>query len=163
MGREQDGRGPSQAPAVLRRLGVGAVAVAVAVAVLAGWPPQAWTDEDLSEAAADAATLVRQALVALEATPPNLDVASDKLADALRTTDTRGVDMPRVREAAQALGLHDPLTAASLLVAAVSSSPAEAALLVPYVPRSPDPLVARTLLGAAAFLVLLGMLIVVRS
>jgi hypothetical protein len=84
----------------------------------------------------DALTLVRQTLAALEATPPNLSVASEKLSAALHAQDSRGVDMARVTQAAQAFGLHDPAAAAAQLLEALRPAMQQpggiaAALLVP--------------------------------
>jgi hypothetical protein len=169
MGWGQDGssRGPGIPPAPgprrpsWRRC-LAAAAFPLLLAVLAS--PPATADTSDGEEPADAATLVRQALAALDAAPPNLDVASDKLQDALSASDTRGVDMARVREAAQALSLHDPSTTAHLLIAALgASSRDDARLLVPLRPRFRGTRGEEMLLVAGTLLVALGVLIVLRA
>src|SRR5579864_6269570 len=88
----------------------------------------------------DALTLVRQALAALEVTPPDVAVATERVIKALFAQDTRGVDMPRVRDAAQALGAEDAAAAAAYLLKALRPAEtdpggADRALLLPIRPR----------------------------
>lgn len=113
----------------------------------------------------DALTLVRQALAALEVSPPDLAVATERVLKALFAPDTRGVDMPRLRDAAQALGEEDAAAAAAYLMAALR--PAETAgagvdrtLLTPVRPHFVATPSAFGLLAAAALLMAAGGLIV---
>jgi hypothetical protein len=113
----------------------------------------------------DALTLVRQALAALEVSPPDVAVATERVLKALFAQDTRGVDMPRVRDAAQALGAEDATAAAAYLMRALR--PAETApagadrtLLVPVRPRFTATPAAFGLLAVAALLIGAGTLIV---
>ncbi len=115
----------------------------------------------------DALTLVRQALAALEVSPPDVDVATERVIKALFAPDTRGVDMPRVRDAAQALGSEDATAGAAYLMQALR--PAEAgptrldpSLFTPLPPRATSGSEAYGLLGLAALLVAAGSLIVRR-
>lgn len=106
----------------------------------------------------DALTLVRQALAALEVTPPAVSVALQKIIYALLSRDTRGVDMERVQEAARALGALDTAGAAAELTDALRPSgiaPAgvDMSLLTPIQPRFTGTLTAYVLLMAAAALV----------
>jgi hypothetical protein len=112
----------------------------------------------------DALTLVRQALAALEVSPPDVAVATEQVLKALFAQDTRGVDMPRVRDAAQALGEEDAAAAADYLMQALR--PAEAApagvdrtLLVPVRPPFTATSAAFGLLATAALLIGAGSLI----
>lgn len=167
VGQEGSSRGPGIPPApgprhLSWRRGLAATALPLLLAVLAFPPAAAGTSG--GEEPADAATLVRQALAALDAAPPNLAVASDKLQDALSASDTRGVDMARVREAAQALSLHDPSTTAHVLIAALrASSQDDARLLVPLRPRFQGTRGEEMLLVGGALLVALGVVIVLRA
>lgn len=109
----------------------------------------------------DALTLVRQALAALEVTPPADSVALRKIIYALLSPDTRGVDMARVQEAAQDLGALDPAGAAAQLIDALrpgGMTPAgiDMALLTPVRPQFTGTPVAYALLIAAAALVAAG-------
>jgi hypothetical protein len=106
----------------------------------------------------DAVTLVRQALAALEVRPPDVAVATERVIKALLAQDTRGVNMSRVGDAAQALGAQDATTAAADLMEALR--PAEAtpagvdrALLIPVQPRFAGTPAGYALLTGAAFLV----------
>ncbi len=115
----------------------------------------------------DALTLVRQALAALEVTPPADSVATAKVIQALFAGDTRGVDMARVRAAAQALGLHDSAAAAAQLIEALRPTLREpgavdVALLKPVQPRFAGTPAAYALLVVAAALVAAGGLILRR-
>jgi len=112
----------------------------------------------------DALTLVRQALAALEVSPPDVAVATERVLKALFAQDTRGVDMPRVRDAAQALGAEDAMAAAAYLMKALrpaETAPAgvDRALLVPVRPRFAATPAAYGLLAAAALLIGAGILI----
>jgi hypothetical protein len=113
----------------------------------------------------DALTLVRQALAALEVSPPDAAVATERVLKALFAQDTRGVDMPLVRDAAQALGAEDATAAAAYLIRALR--PAETApagadrtVLVPVRPRFTATPAAYGLLAVAALLIGAGTLIV---
>ncbi len=115
----------------------------------------------------DALTLVRQALAALEVTPPAVSAATAKVFKALFTKDTRGVDMARVQEAAQALGQEDAATAAAYLIDALRPARAgpggiDVALLTPVRPRFAATPTAYALLAGAAFLVVAGWFIIHR-
>jgi len=112
----------------------------------------------------EALILVRQALAALEVSPPDIEVATERTIKALFAPDTRGVDMPRVRDAAQALGQEDAGAAVAYLMAALR--PAETAgmrvdraLLTPVRPRFAATPAAYGLLAAAALLIGVGSLI----
>jgi hypothetical protein len=112
----------------------------------------------------DALTLVRQALAALEVTPPDVAVATERVIKALFAQDTRGVDMPRVREAAQALGEEDTEAAAAYLMAALRSGPTSSggvdmSLWRPVQPRVTGTPGAYALLAAAALLIVAGALV----
>ncbi len=75
----------------------------------------------------DALTLIRQALAALEVTPPAGSVALGKIIQALLVQDTRGVDMVHVQEAARALGVQDTAGAVAQLIDALPPGQREAA------------------------------------
>ncbi len=112
----------------------------------------------------DALTLVRQALAALEVTPPAVSVALQKTLYALFSRDTRGVDMARVQAAVQALGALDTAGAAADLIDALRPgglAPAgvDVALLTPVQPRFAGTPAAYGLLLGAAALVAAGVLI----
>jgi len=112
----------------------------------------------------DALTLVRQALAALEVSPPDVAVATERVIKALFAQDTRGVDMPRVRDAAQALGAEDATAAAAYLMQALHPAEAEPSgvdrtLLVPVRPRFTATPAVYELLAAAALLIGAGSLI----
>jgi hypothetical protein len=113
----------------------------------------------------DALTLVRQALAALEVSPPDVGVAAERVIKALFARDTRGVDMPRVRDAQQALDDEDPSAAAAYLMEALRPAEAEPAgidrtLLAPVRPRFVATPSAYGWLAAAALLMAAGGLIV---
>lgn len=115
----------------------------------------------------DALTLVRQALAALEVTPPAVSVATAKVIKALFAKDTRGVDMARVQEAAQALGQEDAATAAARLIDALRPARAgpggvDVALLMPVQPRFAGTPAAYVLLAGAALLLAAGWFIIHR-
>ena len=109
----------------------------------------------------DALTLVRQALAALEVTPPSVSVATVKVLNALLAQDTRGVDMARVQEAAQALGMEDSAAAAAQLIDALRPARGgpdgvDEALLMPVRPRFTATPAAYALLVGAALLLAAG-------
>ncbi len=113
----------------------------------------------------DALTLVRQALAALEVTPPAVSVATEKVIKALFATDTTGVDMARVQEAAQALGQQDSAAAVAQLIAALRPARAgpggvDVALLMPVQPRFAGTPTAYALFAGAALLLVTGWLII---
>lgn len=113
----------------------------------------------------DAFTLVRQALAALEVSPPNFGVAADRLIKALFARDTRGIDMPRVRNAQQALENEDAAAAAAYLMAALrpledGPSGLDKALLVPVPRRFAASPAAYELLAVAVLLIAAGVVIV---
>jgi hypothetical protein len=113
----------------------------------------------------DALTLVRQALAALEVTPPAVSVATVKVINALLARDTRGVDMVRVQEAAQALGMDDSAAAAAKLIDAMRPARAgpdgaDETLLMPVRPRFAATPAAYGLLVGAALLLAAGGLII---
>jgi hypothetical protein len=115
----------------------------------------------------DALTLVRQALAALEVSPPDDLVATGKILKALFARDTRGVDMARVHEAAQAIGMGDSATAAAQLIdalrpARMGPGGIDVALLVPVQPHFAGTLTSCILLVGAALLLAAGGLIVSR-
>lgn len=115
----------------------------------------------------DALTLVRQALAALEVTPPAESVALRKVIYALLSRDTRGVDIARVQEAARALGALDTIGAAAKLIDALSPGGiapvgVDVALLKPVQPRFTGTPIAYLLLLAAAALVAAGGIVVGR-
>ncbi len=114
---------------------------------------------------ADALTLVRQALAALEVTPPAVSVALRKIIYALLSHDTRGVDMTRVQEAAQALGELDTAAAAAKLIDAlrpggVAPAGVDVALVRPVRPRFTGTPTEYVLLVGAALLVAVGAFII---
>jgi hypothetical protein len=109
----------------------------------------------------DAFTLVRQALAALEVSPPDIGAAAERVIKAQFARDTQGVDMPRVREAQQALDDEDATAAAAYLMKALG--PAERmpggpdpALLVPAAPPAPARPAAYGLLTVAVLLIAAG-------
>jgi len=113
----------------------------------------------------DALTLVRQALAALEVTPPAVLVATAKVIKALLAKDTRGVDMARVQEAAQTLGQQDSAAAVPQLIDALRPAGAEPggvdmALLMPVQPRFAGTPTTYALLAGAAVLVAVGWFII---
>ena len=113
----------------------------------------------------DALTLVRQALAALEVTPPDLDAATRQVVRALLAPDRRGVDMSRVENAAHALGEENPAAAAADLMDALRPAQAgpssiDMTLLIPVRPRFAATPGAYALLAIAALLVLAGVLVV---
>ena len=115
----------------------------------------------------DALTLVRQALAALEVTPPAVSVATGRVIKALFAQDTRGVDMARVKEAAQSLGLNDAGAAAGQLIdalrpARMGPGDVDVALLMPVQPRFAGTSTAYVLLVGAAVLLAAGGLIIRR-
>jgi hypothetical protein len=115
----------------------------------------------------DALTLVRQALAALEVSPPDDLVATGKILKALFARDTRGVDMARVHEAAQAIGMSDSVTAAAQLIDALRPARMglggiDMALLVPVQPHFAGTATSYILLVGAAMLLAAGWLIVSR-
>ena len=111
----------------------------------------------------DALTLVRQALAALEVTPPAVSVALGKIIQALLARDTRGVDMAHVQEAARALGVQDTAGAvAQLIDALLPAEQHDAALLMPDQPYFTGTPIEYGLLAAAAALLITGALIVRR-
>ena len=115
----------------------------------------------------DALTLVRQALAALEASPPNVGVAAERVIKALFARDTRGVDMPRVRDAQQALEEEDADTAAAAAYLMEALRPSEGgpsgidkALLVPLARRFAASPAAYGLVAVAVLLIAAGVVIV---
>jgi len=115
----------------------------------------------------DALTLVRQALAALEITPPAVSVATVKVINALLARDTRGVDMAHVQEAARALGMDDSAAAAAQLIEALRPTlegpgGVDVTLLVPVRPRFAGTPAAYALLAGAALLLAVGALIIRR-
>ena len=141
-------------------------AAAVATAVMLALPAVA-TAAALPAPPQDALTLVRQALAALEVNPPNVGVAAERVIKALFARDTRGVDMPRVRDAQQALENEDAVAAASYLMVALrpaeaAPSEVDAALLVPMRGSFVSSPRAYVLLAVAALLIAVGSLIVRR-
>ncbi len=107
----------------------------------------------------DALTLIRQALAALEVTPPAGSVALGKIIQALLVQDTRGVDMVHVQEAARALGVQDTAGAVAQLIDALPPGQREAALLMPAQPYFTGTPIEYGLLAAAVALLLTGALV----
>jgi hypothetical protein len=112
----------------------------------------------------DARTLVRQALAAVEVSPPNVGVAAERVLKALFAKDTRGVDMPRLRDAQQALSQEDTAAAAGYLIEALhpedaAAPPVDRTLLAPVRPRFAATPLAYALLAAAALLIVAGGLV----
>ncbi len=146
-----------------RGLTTGAAAVALLIFGLLTPPAHAYPGA-VAESG-DALTLVRQALAALEVTPPAISVATAKVIKALFARDTRGVDIARVREAAHALGLNDSAAAVAQLIEALRPAqlgPGEIdiALLMPVQPRFAGTPTAFILLAGAALLLAAGFLII---
>lgn len=113
----------------------------------------------------DALTLVRQALAALEVTPPAVSVATGKTIKAMFAPDRRGVDMARVQAAAQALGQNDSAAAAADLIEALRPARGgpggvDVALLMPVHPRFAGTPAAYGLLVGAVLLVTAGGLVI---
>lgn len=144
------------------------IAAGVAAALLLlGLPAPASTAAGDAATPHEALTLVRQALAALEVSPPDLSVATERTIKALLAPDTRGVDMPRVRDAAQALGEEDAAAAATYLMQALRPSEAgpsgiDKALLVPVARRFVASSAAYGLLAGAVLLIAAGAVIVRR-
>jgi hypothetical protein len=126
--------------------------------VLGAWGPAA----SAPAGPGDALTLVRQALAALEATPPAVSVALGKIIQALLARDTRGVDMVHVQEAARALGVQDTAGAVAQLIDVLLPGQHDAALLMPDQPHFTGTSIEYGLLAAAAALLITGALIVRR-
>jgi len=148
-----------------RRLTIGVTAGVLLVLGLSALPARAYLEAAVEPS--DALTLVRQALAAMEVTPPAVSVATGKIIKALFARDTRGVDMTRVQEAAQALGELDTAAAAAQLIAALrpaqmGPSGADATLLMPLQPRFAGTPTAYVLLVGAALLLAAGGLIIRR-
>jgi hypothetical protein len=104
-------------------------------------------------------------LAALEVSPPDVGVAAERLIKALFARDTRGVDMPRLRDAQQALEDEDPAAAAAYLMEALRPAEAGSAgvdrtLLAPVRPRFVARPSSYGWLAAAALLVAVGGLVV---
>ncbi len=147
-----------------RGLATGAAAGALLILGLSTLPADAYPGPAVEPQ--DALTLVRQALAALEVTPPAVSVATAKVIKALFARDTRGVDMARVQEAAQALGLQDSAAAAAeLLIDALRPARAgpggvDVALLTPVRPGfAGTPATFALLVGAALLMVVGGLII----
>lgn len=90
----------------------------------------------------DAVTLVRQAIVALEVPQPNVDLARDKIEDALGAPETQGVDLSKVRAAGDALDRGNTEGALLALRQSIGSAQAPGAVEGPGtgepVPRAED-------------------------
>jgi hypothetical protein len=143
-----------------RKTVVGAAAAVLvlrlASAALAGAPP--------APIPLDAFTLVRQALAALEVRPPAVTVAAERILAALFAKDTRGVDMPRVRDAELALHDEDITVAAAYLIEALrpaeaGGAGAEQSTLTPVLPGFAATPAAYGLLASAAVLIGIGAVI----
>ncbi len=149
----------------VRRLTTGLAAGALLILAVSTLPPYAYPEAAVEPK--DALTLVRQALAALEVTPPAVSVATAKVIKALFARDTRGVDMAHVQEAAQALGQQDSAAAAAQLIAALRPARAgpggvDVALLMPVRPQFAGTPTAYILLVGAALLLVTGGLIIRR-
>jgi hypothetical protein len=148
-----------------RRLTTGLASGALLILAAATLPPYAYPEAVVEPQ--DALTLVRQALAALEVTPPAVSVATAKVIKALLARDTRGVDMAHVQEAAQALGQQDSTAAAAQLIAALRPAWAGAggvdvALLTPVRLHFAGTTTAYALLAGAALLLVAGWFIIHR-
>lgn len=148
-----------------RRLTIGLAAGALLILTVWTLPPYAYPAVVVEPK--DALTLVRQALAALEVTPPAISVATGKIIKALLARDTRGVDMAHVQEAAHALGQQDSAAAAAQLIAALRPTLAahggvDVPLLMPLRLRPAGTPTAYILLGGAALLLVAGWLIIRR-
>jgi len=110
--------GPSTGPrttlVMVRGLCVLAVAALIALA-----PATAWAHGD--DEAADAFTLVRQAIALIVNTPGNQMAIADKIDDALAAEDTDNVQVPLVQQAKDALAAGDLHRTRSLLEAAIGA------------------------------------------
>lgn len=142
------------------REAAGGIAVAVLMVGLWALPVPASAQEEKTTPR-EALTLTRQALAALEVSPPDLGVATERTIKALLAPDTRGVDMPRLRDAVQALGEEDATAAAAYLMEALRPAEAggERTLLIPVRPRFIATPAAYGLLAAAVLLAVAGGLI----
>ena len=148
-----------------RRLTTGVAAGALLILAVSALPAHAYLEAAVEPS--DALTLVRQALAALEVTPPAVLVATGKIIKALFARDTRGVDMAHVHEAAQAIGMHDSAAAAAQLIdalrpARLGPGGVDVALLMPVQPRFAGTPTAYVLLVGAALLLAAGGLIIRR-
>ena len=148
-----------------RRLTTGVAAGALLILGLSALPAYAYLEAAVEPS--DALTLVRQALAALEVTPPAVLVATGKIIKALFARDTRGVDMAHVQEAAQAIGMHDSAAAAAHLIdalrpARMAPGGVDVALLKPVELRFAGTPTAYVLLVGAALLLAVGGLIIRR-
>lgn len=144
-----------------RRVPIKLAAGALLISCLSTFPGYAYPEAVEPK---DALTLVRQALAALEVTPPAVSVALRKIIYALLSRDTRGVDMARVQEAAHALGVLDSAGAAAKLIDAlrpggIAPAGVDVALLTPVQPRFTGTPPAYVLLMGAAALVAAGVLV----
>lgn len=143
------------------RLTIKLAAGALLISCLSTLPGYAYTEAVEPK---DALTLVRQALAALEVTPPAVSVALRKIIYALLSRDTRGVDMARVQEAAHALGALDSAGAAAKLIDAlrpggIAPAGVDLALLKPVQPRFTGMPTAYVLLAGAVALAAAGVLV----
>ena len=97
-----------------RRRGGPAVCLGVGLLLLSLlWSPGAWAHE--GEETAKASESVRQAIAFIVNDPDNMDMISDKVADALEAEDTSGCDLALVRQAQAALANDDMMAARTLL------------------------------------------------
>ena len=148
-----------------RRLTTGLASGALLILAVSTFPPYAYPEAVVEPQ--DALTLVRQALAALEVTPPAVSVATAKVIKALLARDTRWVDRVHVQEAAQALGQQDSAAAAAQLIAALRPAWAgpggvDVALLTPVRSRFAGTTTAYALLVGAALLLVAGWFIIHR-
>lgn len=147
------------------RLTTGVAAGALLILGLSVLPALAYLEAAVEPG--DALTLVRQALAALEVTPPAVSVATGKIIKALFAQDTRGVDMAHVQEAAQAIGMRDFAAAAVQLIdalrpARMGPGGVDVTLLMPVQPGFAGTPTAYVLLVGAALLLAAGWLIICR-
>jgi len=77
-----------------------------------------------NEANMDAKTLARSVTGFVQAEPPNLEMAQDRLADAIKKGE--GVDVKLLQQAQQALEAGVPQAVAPLIAKAVGDDPAQA-------------------------------------
>lgn len=148
-----------------RRLTTGLALGALLILAVSTLPPDAYPEAVVEPQ--DALTLVRQALAALEVTPPAVSVATAKVIKALLARDMRGVDMAHVQEAAQSLGQQDSAAAAAQLIAALRPARAwpggvDVALLTPVRPRFAGTTTEYALLAGAVLLLVAGWFIIHR-
>lgn len=117
MGNDAPRLGPRTKPSVLAAFLAGLALLIVASASPAG------AHEGEEDDAPEGSTLVQQAIAILVNTPDDVMAATDKVEDALATSDQVGVDVDLLSQAADALAAGDIHEARSLLERSIGAQP----------------------------------------